>query len=225
MVHGCNTGPGPLKSAVLSISFGTSTDKKKNARSGKNPHTRFRLAIRPTHRAPRSRAERLLPDRPPRPPRRAHCRAEAQRDHSFRRARQRLRPESANVRPEDLRIAACPSWASATACSWPATSWAGKFRPDKAASSAAPCARYWRPTACSRTLPEDSIVWMSHGDQVQVMDGNFTPLAATDTCPLAAVRHRTLPVFGLQFHPEVSHTPDGSQILAQFPVQDLRLHG
>ncbi len=65
-------------------------------------------------------------------------------------------------------------------------------------------------------VAQDSIVWMSHGDQVQVMDGNFTPLAATDTCPFAAVRHRTLPVFGLQFHPEVSHTTEGTKILRNF---------
>ena len=43
-----------------------------------------------------------------------------------------------------------------------------------------------------------------------------SPLAATDTCPVAAVRHRSRPVFGLQFHPEVSHTPHGSRILRNF---------
>ena len=41
-------------------------------------------------------------------------------------------------------------------------------------------------------------------------------LAATDTCPVAAVRHRNRPVLRLQFHPEVSHTPYGSQILRNF---------
>jgi GMP synthase (glutamine-hydrolysing) len=65
-------------------------------------------------------------------------------------------------------------------------------------------------------IPEETVVWMSHGDQVQSVTGDFVPLAATDTCPLAAVRHRTRPVFGLQFHPEVSHTPYGSQILRNF---------
>ncbi len=65
-------------------------------------------------------------------------------------------------------------------------------------------------------VPEETIVWMSHGDQVQESDGPFLALAATDTCPLAAVRHRDRPVFGLQFHPEVSHTPYGSQILRNF---------
>jgi len=65
-------------------------------------------------------------------------------------------------------------------------------------------------------VPQDSIVWMSHGDQVQVVDKNFIALASTETCPVAAVRHATRPVFGLQFHPEVSHTPQGSQILRNF---------
>jgi GMP synthase (glutamine-hydrolysing) len=65
-------------------------------------------------------------------------------------------------------------------------------------------------------VPERTIVWMSHGDQVDVIDENFVALAATATCPLAAVRHRNRPVFGLQFHPEVSHTPYGSRILRNF---------
>jgi GMP synthase (glutamine-hydrolysing) len=65
-------------------------------------------------------------------------------------------------------------------------------------------------------VPEDTIVWMSHGDQVQPADGELISLASTDTCPLAAVRHRDKPFFGLQFHPEVSHTPYGSQILRNF---------
>jgi GMP synthase (glutamine-hydrolysing) len=65
-------------------------------------------------------------------------------------------------------------------------------------------------------VPEETIVWMSHGDQVQAVNSDFVPLAATDTCPVAAVRHRSRPVFGLQFHPEVSHTPYGIQILRNF---------
>src|SRR5262249_45278287 len=65
-------------------------------------------------------------------------------------------------------------------------------------------------------VPEETIVWMSHGDQVQTVSGDFVSLAATTTCPVAAVRHRSRPVFGLQFHPEVSHTPYGSRILRNF---------
>jgi len=65
-------------------------------------------------------------------------------------------------------------------------------------------------------VPQESIVWMSHGDQVQAEDPNFIALAATDTCPVAAMCHCTRPVYGLQFHPEVSHTPSGSKILQNF---------
>jgi GMP synthase (glutamine-hydrolysing) len=64
--------------------------------------------------------------------------------------------------------------------------------------------------------PAESTVWMSHGDQVQNVSGDFEPLASTDTCPLAAVKHKSRPLFGLQFHPEVAHTPHGGQILANF---------
>ncbi len=65
-------------------------------------------------------------------------------------------------------------------------------------------------------VPEETTVWMSHGDQVQGVNSDFVPLAATETCPVAAVRHRSRPVFGLQFHPEVSHTPCGNRILRNF---------
>jgi GMP synthase (glutamine-hydrolysing) len=67
-----------------------------------------------------------------------------------------------------------------------------------------------------RGYPTESTVWMSHGDQVQTASGDFEALASTDTCPLAAVKHKTRPLFGLQFHPEVAHTPHGGQILANF---------
>lgn len=65
-------------------------------------------------------------------------------------------------------------------------------------------------------VPRETIVWMSHGDQVKAATGEFDTLASTETCPVAAVRHRTKPFFGLQFHPEVSHTPEGGRILRNF---------
>jgi GMP synthase (glutamine-hydrolysing) len=64
--------------------------------------------------------------------------------------------------------------------------------------------------------PSQMQVWMSHGDQVSGVSSDFLPLAETRTCPIAAVRHRTRPVYGLQFHPEVTHTPLGSLILGNF---------
>ena len=66
--------------------------------------------------------------------------------------------------------------------------------------------------------PEDQ-VWMSHGDQVHQVSDDFEILARTDTCPLAAVKHKSLPVYAIQFHPEVTHTPNGSVLLRNFLYQ------
>jgi GMP synthase (glutamine-hydrolysing) len=65
-------------------------------------------------------------------------------------------------------------------------------------------------------LPGETDVWMSHGDQVARLSQDFVPLARTRTCPFAAVKHRDLPVYGLQFHPEVTHTPLGARLLHNF---------
>ena len=67
-----------------------------------------------------------------------------------------------------------------------------------------------------RDIPQDLTVWMSHGDQVQSLRGEFDTLASTSTCSLAAVKHRQRPFYGVQFHPEVSHTAHGSAILRNF---------
>jgi GMP synthase (glutamine-hydrolysing) len=74
-------------------------------------------------------------------------------------------------------------------------------------------------------VPSETVVWMSHGDQVQNVNGDFVPLAATETCPVAAVRHKKRPVYGLQFHPEVSHTPAGALILRNFLYEVCGCHG
>ncbi len=68
-------------------------------------------------------------------------------------------------------------------------------------------------------VPPLTDVWMSHGDQVVGLSEDFEPLAATDTCPFAATRHRALPFYGLQFHPEVTHTPAGGMILRNFLLE------
>jgi GMP synthase (glutamine-hydrolysing) len=67
-----------------------------------------------------------------------------------------------------------------------------------------------------KNFPLQAEVWMSHGDQVQHVSENFVSLARTDTCPVAAVKHQTLPIYGIQFHPEVTHTPQGSVLLKNF---------
>jgi len=74
-------------------------------------------------------------------------------------------------------------------------------------------------------VARETQVWMSHGDQVDAMADQFIALAATDTCPHAAVKHRARPLYGLQFHPEVTHTVDGKTILANFLKNVCRTTG
>ncbi len=65
-------------------------------------------------------------------------------------------------------------------------------------------------------IPEHAIVWMSHGDQVANLDVDFDTLASTPTCPHAVVKHKKLPFYAVQFHPEVTHTPHGVDIFRNF---------
>ncbi len=66
------------------------------------------------------------------------------------------------------------------------------------------------------SLPSHISVWMSHGDQVTQLPDDFIALAKTSTCPYAAARHKQYPFYGVQFHPEVTHTPRGTEILRNF---------
>lgn len=65
-------------------------------------------------------------------------------------------------------------------------------------------------------VPTEFVAWMSHGDQVQNLSEHFTSLASTETCQFAAVKHHSKPLFGLQFHPEVTHTEFGGMLLSNF---------
>jgi GMP synthase (glutamine-hydrolysing) len=59
-------------------------------------------------------------------------------------------------------------------------------------------------------------VWMSHGDRVKVLPAEFTIIAHSSNSPIAAIRSTKYPLYGVQFHPEVVHTPQGKQILENF---------
>jgi GMP synthase (glutamine-hydrolysing) len=65
-------------------------------------------------------------------------------------------------------------------------------------------------------LPDTLDVWMSHGDQVESLPAGFKVLARTDTCPIAAMGNADRRIYGLQFHPEVVHTPQGVKLLKRF---------
>ena len=59
-------------------------------------------------------------------------------------------------------------------------------------------------------------VWMSHGDQVKALPDCFKKIASTSTAPFAIVKHKTKDIFGMQFHPEVTHSAQGTQLLKNF---------
>ncbi len=58
--------------------------------------------------------------------------------------------------------------------------------------------------------------WMSHGDSIVRLPGGFRVLASTESTPVAAAMHRKRRLIGVQFHPEVAHTPTGKQMLQNF---------
>ncbi len=66
---------------------------------------------------------------------------------------------------------------------------------------------------------ESFAAWMSHGDQVRTLPSGFRAIAHTPNSPIAAYRHETRPLFGVQFHPEVAHTTRGTEIIANFLFQ------
>ncbi|MFW6133024.1 MAG: glutamine-hydrolyzing GMP synthase [Planctomycetota bacterium] len=81
------------------------------------------------------------------------------------------------------------------------------------------------PDVLLRGLPGETTVWMSHGDQVHALGEDFEALASTPTCPIAAVRHKHRAFYGVQFHPEVTHTPHGAEIFVNFLYDICRCRG
>jgi GMP synthase (glutamine-hydrolysing) len=63
---------------------------------------------------------------------------------------------------------------------------------------------------------EKTTVWMSHGDHVEQPPRGFRVIAASDGNAVAAFEHESRPIYGVQFHPEVAHTPRGAELLGNF---------
>ncbi|POZ58963.1 GMP synthase - glutamine-hydrolyzing [Dehalococcoides mccartyi] len=72
-------------------------------------------------------------------------------------------------------------------------------------------------------MPEPSPVWMSHGDRIEKMPAGFTALAYTENCPVAVMGNEA-DIYGLQFHPEVVHSPNGKIILKNFVFNICKCH-
>ncbi len=67
--------------------------------------------------------------------------------------------------------------------------------------------------------PVELEAWMSHGDKVELLPEGFITLATSPSSPYAAVAHPSRRIYGVQFHPEVAHTPQGSRVLGNFLFQ------
>ena len=65
-------------------------------------------------------------------------------------------------------------------------------------------------------LPEKSVTWMSHGDEITALPNGFTAIAHSKHCPFAAIYDKKRKIYGVQFHPEVTHTAFGREILKNF---------
>ena len=70
--------------------------------------------------------------------------------------------------------------------------------------------------ALGRDLPEEQIAWMSHRDSVVAAPTGAEVTASSDATPIAAFEDETRGLYGIQFHPEVVHTPSGQQVLKNF---------
>lgn len=67
-----------------------------------------------------------------------------------------------------------------------------------------------------KNLPEEMVVWMSHGDKVVQVAEGFESIAVTHNTEFAAVANHQRKLYGIQFHPEVVHSPRGKELLANF---------
>ncbi len=79
-----------------------------------------------------------------------------------------------------------------------------------------------QPNKLLMNIKDKSVVWMSHGDKVIKLAPDFEVIGDTANSPYAAVQHRHLPIFGLQFHPEVQHSEEGRQVIRNFCFEVCR---
>ncbi|AHY76671.1 AQG_2a_G0042990.mRNA.1.CDS.1 [Saccharomyces cerevisiae] len=64
----------------------------------------------------------------------------------------------------------------------------------------------------------DSTVWMSHGDKLHGLPTGYKTIATSDNSPYCGIVHETKPIYGIQFHPEVTHSTQGKTLLKNFAV-------
>ncbi|OJT02473.1 GMP synthase [glutamine-hydrolyzing] [Trametes pubescens] len=72
--------------------------------------------------------------------------------------------------------------------------------------------------ALFQDLGEELQVWMSHGDQLSELPPDFHIIGRTKTAPFAAIAHNSKPFYGIQFHPEVTHSKRGKEVISRFVI-------
>ncbi len=72
------------------------------------------------------------------------------------------------------------------------------------------------PSRLFEGLPKEHVVWMSHGDKIENLPAGYRAIAHSENTPFAAVANEKNTVFGVQFHPEVVHSPYGKDLLGNF---------
>lgn len=80
------------------------------------------------------------------------------------------------------------------------------------------------PSGLFENVNNETLVWMSHGDHLNVCPPSYKVVAHTANAPIAAVKHESKPIYGVQFHPEVVHSVDGKTILGNFITKICKLN-
>ena len=68
----------------------------------------------------------------------------------------------------------------------------------------------------NKLITKDGTVWMSHGDSVSKIPSTFEIIGTTENAPFAAIKHKEKEIYGVQFHPEVTHSLIGAEIIKNF---------
>jgi GMP synthase (glutamine-hydrolysing) len=92
----------------------------------------------------------------------------------------------------------------------------GKVKPGKTKEYGIAYVTVDKPIGVLKDVSKKEKVWMSHSDTVYGLPEYYEMLAHTESCPIAAFRHKTRQIYGLQWHPEVVHTENGTKMLKNF---------